>query len=161
MPFKVNDLMIDVTSAKAAGAQPQCYNRTIICHLQCTIVGTVCALQCSHIPSICYLACSHLPTVICHYGCTYLPSIHPCYVGPTVITPTCPGTPIVDPQQFEDPAVLKERLQASLDALEQQQKAADEALKPQTVADVEMLETKLTEALATLRTQKAELQKKK
>ncbi len=161
MPFKVNDLMIDVTSAKATGAQALCIQGTQLCHFQCTIAVTICQFQCSHVVSICYLGCSHLPT-ICHFGCTfYQPSYYTCQFGPTYFTPTCPGTPVIDPQQIGDPAVLKERLQASLEALEQQQKAAEEALKPQTLADVEMLETKLTEALTTLRAQKAELHKKK
>lgn len=151
MTFKVKDLMIDISSATA---QFGCTHHTA-CAGQ-TLVG-------------CYYYCSHLAFSICHFGCTnYFPSI--CTHGSVTVTITCPGTLVTDTSpifqtlpQLSGPALgnLKEQLKQALELAERQEAGQAEALKPQTVADAEMLEKKLGEALEELRTRKAELQKKK
>jgi hypothetical protein len=154
MPFKVKDLMIDVTSVSPA---LQCHP-TFICQLGCTVAI-----------SGCHLGCSYIAFSACHFGCSfYLPSI--CQAGSITVTLTCPGSLITDTgpilqtiPQLSGLALgnLKEQLKQALEAAEKQQAVEAEALKPQTVADVEMLESKLTGALEELRARKAELQKKK
>ena len=155
MPFKVKDLMIDVSSA---------LNPALQCH-----PTLICQLGCSQLLSGCHLACTYVAFSACHFGCTYyLPSI--CQAASITVTLTCPGSLVTDTgpilqtiPQLSGQALgtLKEQLKQALDAAEKQQAAEAEALKPQTVADVEMLESKLTAALEELRARKAELQKKK
>ena len=153
MPFKVKDLMIDVTSAGALQCHP-----TLICNFGCTVVY-------SH----CYLACTYVAFSACHYGCSFYSPTW-CHYGSVTVTLTCPGslvtdtTPIIQTiPQLGGEALgnLKEQLKQALDAAEKQQAAQVEASTPQTVADVEMLEGKLIAALEELRVRKAELQKKK
>jgi hypothetical protein len=145
MTFKVKDLMIDVSSATA---QIQCPNHTLIaCHFYCTYVVS-----------------------FCHYGCTfYYPSV--CGFGSITVTQTltCPGSipdtsPIIQTiPQFSGPALanLKDQLKLALDLAERQEAAQAESQQLQTVADAEMLEKKLHEAIDDVRARKAELQKKK
>lgn len=145
MTFKVKDLMIDVSSATA---QIQCPNHTqILCRFYCTYVVS-----------------------FCHYGCTfYYPSV--CGFGSVTVTPTitCPGS-IPDTTyvfqtipQASGPALanLKDQLKQALDLAERQEAAEAESQQVQTVADAEMLEKKLHEAIEDVRARKAELQKKK
>ena len=144
MTFKVKDLMIDVSSATA---QIQCPNFTLIaCHFYCTYVVS-----------------------FCHYGCSvYSPTF--CAFGSITHTVTCPGslvtdtTPIIQtiPQVGgEALANLKDQLKLALDLAERQQAAQAESQQLQTVADAEMLEKKLNEAIDDVRARKAELQKRK
>jgi hypothetical protein len=154
MPFKVKDLMIDVTSVTGA---LQCHP-TLICHVGCT-----------NIVSGCHYYCSYLAFSACHFGCSfYQPSF--CQYGSVTVTLTCPGTLVTDTTPIiqtipqlggEALGNLKEQLKQALELAEKQQAGEAEALKPQSVADVEMLEKKLGEALEELRARKAELQKKK
>jgi hypothetical protein len=105
---------------------------------------------------------------VCQYGCTFhLPSI--CQAGSLTITcfasqgPTDPTTPIIQATpQLSGPVLggLKQQLKEALTAVEKQEAAEAESLKPQTLADVEMLEKKFSEAQEELRARKAELQKK-
>jgi hypothetical protein len=145
MTFKVKDLMIDVSSATA---QIQCPNFTLIgCHFYCTYVISV-----------------------CHYGCSfYYPSF--CAFGSVTVTQTitCAGS-IPDTTyvfqtipQASGPALanLKDQLKQALDLAERQEAAQTESQQVQTVADAEMLEKKLNEAIEDVRARKAELQKKK
>lgn len=153
MPFKVKDLLVDVTSV--AGTIQQCHP-TLICKLGCTIQAF----------SGCFQFCTYPFQSICHLGCTnHIPSI--CYTG-SHFTVTCGATWQTDPiiqatPQLSGPvlATLKEQLKQALDVAEKQTVAENEAMQPQTVADVEMLEKKLGEALEELRARKAELNKKK
>ena len=152
MTFKVKDLMIDISSATVA--QIGCTHHTLCAGH--TLVG-------------CHLYCSQLAFSICHFGCTnHFPSI--CTHASVTVTFTCPGTLVTDTTpifqtlpQLSGPALgnLKEQLKQALELAERQEVSQAEALKPQTVADAEMLEKKLGEAIEELRTRKAELQKKK
>ena len=139
--FKVKDLMIDVTSVQQAQI---CVNFTRICYFQCTF----------------QITCNFFHSQICRFGCTVFNTPIPCVAGTTItFTPTCPGS--VDPPFQVDPATLKEQLQAQLAAVEAAEKAVNDQLQPQTVADVDMLTQKLTEAMEALKARKAELQKGK
>jgi hypothetical protein len=146
MTFKVKDLMIDVSSATA---QIQCPNHTLIaCHFYCTYVIS-----------------------FCHYGCSfYFPSY--CAFGSVTVTQTittCPGsipdtTPIIQTiPQVGGPVLanLKDQLKQALDLAERQEAAQAESQQLHTLADAEMLEKKLNEAIEDVRARKAELQKKK
>lgn len=155
MAFKVKDLMIDVTSA-TGGLQGQ---PAILCRVGCTYVAF----------TGCHLACTYLAISGCHFGCSfYYPSL--CTFGSVTVTQTCPGSlvtdtgPILDTiPQLSGEALghLKDQLKVALDLAEKQQAAETAAQTPQTVADVEMLEKKLGEALDDLRARKTELNKKK
>jgi hypothetical protein len=147
MPFKVKDLMIDVTSKAALTPAVQCHPTVIFCHFGCTVLVS------------CHFACSFQGPSLCHFGSQTI-----------TFTITCPGslvtdtTPIIQATpQLEGPQVanLKDQLKQALDAAERQQAAIDQNLQPQSVADVEMLEGKLGEALAELKARKAQLQQKK
>ena len=151
MPFKVKDLMVDVTSA--TGPYLQCYP-TYICHWGCTYYGySGCHFYCTHVH---FSGCGLTLQVECQNGSV-----------PVVL---CPGslvtdtTPIIqNTPQFSGPSLvnLKEQLKLALAAAEKQTAIESETLKPQTLADVEMLEKKMGEALEELRARKAELHKKK
>ena len=105
--------------------------------------------------------------------------------GPIIIasTPCCGGgaslpgggpiwfpiqfnTPIWNPVDFNTAAnevtktygSLKEYLRAALEQVETRENVTQEGQKPQTVAEIEMLEEKLTGALDELRARKAKLQ---
>ena len=144
MTFKVKDLMIDISSATAQVA-------------------------CAHTLIGCHFYCSQLVFSYCHFGCSFhFPSI--CTHGSVTPTITCPGTLVTDTTpifqtlpQLSGPALgnLKDQLKQALELAERQELGQAEALKPQTVADTEMLEKKLGEALEEVRARKAELQKKK
>ena len=117
-------------------------------------------------------------TIACHFrtcsGCTLAitrlcdngPTLIPCNLG--TCAATCgftgdPGTPVYqgDPQGIAvQLAAVKAQLQQELAAVETQQKAVAEVLKPQSAAEVEELQGKLRDAIAELDKQKQELQKK-
>ena len=158
MAFKVKDLMIDVSAA--AGALPD--QAALYCRFGCTYYAAF---------SGCHLACTYLAFSGCHYGCSFaFPSY--CHYGSVTvtITQTCPGSLVTDTgpilqtiPQLGGEALgnLKEQLKTALEMAEKQQAAEVQSQTPQTVADVEMLEKKLGEALDELRARKSELQKKK
>lgn len=145
MTFKVKDLMIDVSSATAQLACPA--HSLIGCHFHCSFAAI----------SFCHFGCSFFFPSICTHAS----------INPTI---TCPGTLVTDTtpifqtiNQLSGPALgnLKEQLKQALELAERQETASAEALRPQTVADAEMLEKKLGEAIEEVRARKAELQKKK
>ncbi len=155
MPFRVKDLMMDVTSA--AGAQTNLQ----WCHLNNSIIN--CGLICSAVPSVCHCTFHH---TFCYLGCTAIPTIITCPFG-TRITVTCPGTivtdptgPVYTPVAQQELAATKERLKQELAMAEAQEKALADSMQPQTVADADALEKQLTEALEEVRARKADLQKK-
>lgn len=103
----------------------------------------------------------------CHFGCSiWITEI--CRIGPTFIAcqfATCAPTVIdpftvpVDPESAASQlAAVKAHLQQELAAVEKQEQTVSEALRPQTVADVEELQGKLREAIADLDKRKQELQ---
>jgi len=107
-------------------------------HLACSAIAACSARICSVIPSICN--------------------------NPTLVT--CPGgsfvTPGPDPGPVEMATTLgelKAQLQQQLAAVEEQEKATAESLKPQTVAEVDDLQAKLQGAMDELKTRRAELEK--
>jgi hypothetical protein len=156
MPFKVKDLMIDLTTQGKIrnDCQP-----TLACRVGGTVTTPVCGLHCSIIPTVqlCgFYATLHPTTTICGFAGT-LPCLATCLGSETPWTPVLQGDPQTGVQQG---ASLKEQLQAALQQVEAQEKTTEESLKPQSVADVEMLEKKLNEALDELRVRKTELQKK-
>lgn len=58
-----------------------------------------------------------------------------------------------------DLAILKERLKIALAELEARERVVEESLRPKSLADVELLEQKLTAALEELRATKVRLQR--
>jgi hypothetical protein len=160
MPFKVKNLMVDVPSATTAAANLKATLtvQTVTIHPTATI--------------FCHIGCTQPTFITCHFACSF---ISPCTfhtlvtcqfhsLPTTTITHTTCGfsvepTTIIG-QVPQSTPVVKEQLQQALAAVEAQQAAAEESLKPQSLEDVEMLEKHLTEALAELKTQKADLQKK-
>jgi hypothetical protein len=57
-------------------------------------------------------------------------------------------------------SALKEQLNQQLAEVEKQEKATEESLRPQSVAQVDELQTKLEAALEELKSQRAELEQK-
>jgi hypothetical protein len=56
-------------------------------------------------------------------------------------------------------SALKEQLRQQLDEVERQEKAIEESLRPQTVAEVDNLQKKLQDAMEELRKLRPELEK--
>lgn len=135
MPFKIKDLMIDVTSIPKACIGGTVCNPTFACHFgtcgHCSVIISFCGFNCSYAVSVC--ACSHFGSA--------------CPTGSIA----CPGGsifPTTTPYQVEiDPAVLKAQLQAALTAVEEREKQINDSLMVKTLADAELLEGKLSEAL--------------
>lgn len=109
------------------------------------------------------LACSGLAcsVVACSRVCSLVPTICP---NPTFVT--CPGgsfvTPGPDPGPVEIASTLEElkaQLKQQLAAVEEQEKATAESLKPQTVAEADDLQAKLQGAMDELKARRAELEK--
>ena len=148
MPFKVKDLMIDLSAQKA----PQ----LPLCRIGCTRVISYCLFTCSGDPTVNTCRYFESTIVTCRYGITNITCIGgSCGFSEDTIDTI--DTIYEDPTQV---SALKEKLKSALEKVEAHEKTVAENLKPQTVADVEMLETKLNEALAELKSRKTELQKK-
>jgi hypothetical protein len=78
------------------------------------------------------------------------------------LTPCHPAVTNTGPLDFftvEDLDVLKEELRRELGHVETRLAQREAELKPQTVAEVEELESKLTEALEALRERREEIEK--
>ncbi len=164
MPFRVKDILIDVLLP-----QPCAFHTTILCHHFCT-----------HIPSFCHVGCTfqitchfHHSVIPCGLHCTHLWSgcqfqTFPC-PGGSIVCPggsiACPGGSacggsILDPGLL-DPAVIKERMKAEMAAAQAMEETMAEAMRPQTLEQVDLLEGKLKEALEDLSKRRDELRKKK
>ena len=152
MAFKVKDLMIEVMGGIpyiTGTVRPPC---------MCTSPTRPCL--CSNwrtpIPTCVYNATTRRPvaceagTVGC--GASWDPTT-PVFQTETIIQ----QTPVL---QQEEIAPLKEQLKAALELVEKQEAAINEQLQPKTLEDVNLLESKLTEALGELRVQKAALERK-
>jgi hypothetical protein len=72
----------------------------------------------------------------------------------------CPGGSVFEPIGPEGLAALKAQLRLALEQVEAQEKDLAERMAPQTVEDVEALETQLQEALEELRERKETLRKR-
>jgi hypothetical protein len=79
---------------------------------------------------------------------------------------TCPGGSFVPPGTDPGPVEiattlgeLKAQLQQQLAAVEEQEKATAESMRPQTVAEVDDLQAKLQGAMDELKARRAELEK--
>ncbi len=93
--------------------------------------------------------------------CSAIPTICP---NPTFVT--CPGGSFVTPGPDPGPVEiatslgeLKAQLKQQLAAVEEQEKATAESLKPQTVAEVDDLQAKLQGAMDELKARRVELEK--
>ncbi|MBL8219718.1 MAG: hypothetical protein JNL62_10835 [Bryobacterales bacterium] len=166
MPFRVKDILIDVL-------QPQpCPNHTLItCHFHCTHLISChfgCSLQIScHFGCSLQISCQYHSLVTCHLYCTQVGSICP---GGSIVCPggsiACPGGSIacggsIFEQTPVDPAVIRERMKAEIAAAQAAEEVLAEAMRPQTLEQVDLLEGKLKEALADLGRRREELSKKK
>jgi hypothetical protein len=148
MAFKVKDLMIDV----AGVAQANILTISLRC---CTLYRTY--------PCFCTVFRTPINTCLInattiHYtpgGCGVSEDpTSPIYQTETIMQ-QIPGLT----QQEITP--LKEQLKAALELAEKQEAAINEQLQPKTLEDVNLLEGKLTEALAHIKAQKADLEKKR
>jgi len=179
--FKVKDLMINVLPA--AGEALPCIQGTLPCAqgpIFCTHV-TVCGLctnhtcGCTRCTVILSCGCTALTcgcsrctaflscgcTVISRFGCSVLSACTPCGSAISQITPPGPGIPGPGPESsFETLTALKAQLKQQLAEVESQQKAVEESLRPQTVAEVDELQSKLEAAIEELKARRAELTKK-
>ena len=179
--FKFKDLVINVLPeqdpAKPADAQ---LNIQACAFQSCACVTRSPVVSCGPVPSCGLTPCAHCASRVCTYipSCVCASGI--CSYNPTCVCasnpPTCPCvsricsayTPIYSPmcQTFDpgdpiDLVTLKEQLKQAVAQLEEQERAAEEALKPQTVAEVEQFEQKLNDALGELKNIKEDLRKRK
>jgi hypothetical protein len=153
MSFKVKDLMIDLT---APGTIHDNCQPAVVCRVGCTLFTNVCEFQ-SSVP---------LPFTICGFNSSFSRR-DACDAGGTQIrTPWTTATMHTETIQHTVPlglqplGSLKKYLNAALQEVDGREKTMEESLKPQSVAAVEMLEEKLSEALDELRARKTELRKK-
>jgi hypothetical protein len=156
MPFKIKDLMIDVTTESTARPAGTLCNPTFICRLGCTGLTQVCGFYCTFIT---HDTCRFNFTNICGFANTHITCVLGSCVGYSEITTWTWQLTTPQVGGVEQFGALKEQLKAALEAAETQEKAMQDSLKPQTTAEVDMLEKKLTEALEDLHARKAELKK--
>lgn len=150
-----------------------------LCGLPSHCGPTFCAIptQCAG-GTICPVAVSQCGAIVSHCGGTptfcAIPSncgivlsqcgaATPCGALPSLCGPCSAGT-VFDPTIVEgDPAAglaaLKEQLKQAVTNVETQEAALNESLLPQTVAEAEDLEKRLTAALEEVKARKAQLQK--
>jgi hypothetical protein len=130
-------------------------------HNACSILAcshNACTFQaCSHL-ACSNLACSHLAcsfNACSHNACSFIACSNPSFYEPC-------GLSFIDPTKIGNPEhlkMLREQLRQQLEAVDNQEKAIDESLKPQTLDQVKQLEQQLTGALEELRAQRAQLEK--
>jgi hypothetical protein len=133
MPFKIKDLMIDVTTTADRGIEN---------FIPCRLPSVYCRYPTVQ-PCFAYTHCVNFSCP----GLSYLP----CQFGsvtPTIFTPT--GCGISEEPTGPGPVdlgSLKEQLRAQLAAVEAQEQAAEAASRPQTREQAADLEEKLKSAL--------------
>src|SRR5262249_5903661 len=136
--------------------QPCSHACTFACTFACT---AACTFACTH---ACTGACTHFCTVICTQMCTICSEITctGCSHKPT----TCHPVSILPPQEGEAAlsslAALKDQLKQQIAAVEEQEKAIDATLQPQTVSQVDQLLAKLQDAMEDLKKQRVTLAQK-
>jgi hypothetical protein len=185
--FKVTDLMIKVLPQgqqcllgdSGCGCSP-CTDGPTPCNPSCA-GGPSCACSCTN---ACTGTCTGGCTVTCGATCGCTNGCSNCSAGCT--SPTCgcsvcsgqctcsghpscsPGSHLTEAQVAQAPedrfaglSALKEQLKQQLAAVEKQHSAAEESLRPQTVAEVDDLQKKLEAALDELKARRTELEQKK
>ena len=179
MAFKVKDLMINVLPA--AGEALPCVQGTVVCvqilctHVSvcgactnrsvCTYCTVVMSCGCS-IVSCRFVSCgcTHCTVILscgCSIGSCGCSAVSPCTPLASLITAPGPGVPGPSPESsFETLTALKAQLKQQLAEIESQQKAVEESLRPQTVAEVDELQSKLEAAIEELKARRTELTKK-
>jgi hypothetical protein len=160
VPFKIKDLMIDITSLRKPNiGGTVCPQFSVLCgpcsvSIHCghcsfvvscafgcsAAISATCGHQCSFLPTPCF-GCSVAITNPCHLHCTHIGSQCPGGTGP------CGFSIVTTPFQELDPTLLKEQLKEALKLAEEREKALNENLAVQTLADAELVEGKLAEAL--------------
>ncbi len=156
MAFKLKDLMIDVLpagrpqfgTACATHTIAPCINNSHLC-VNPSFCAYPSAVQCTlHSLTV----CPNLSGIYCPYGSIV--------VTTTILTTGCGGS--IDPTyvlggQQVDLATLKEQLRAALTQVEEQERAAEAAARPQTQEQAADLEAKLEGALEEVRSMKKTL----
>lgn len=144
--FKIKDLMVNLNPGQAVELQPHFCWRFHSCwyYQSCWHFHSCWNLQ------SCWHVISRYETIL---DC---PNISR-FVTP--VSPRCPDptpTIVVDPTviDVQDLAALKGQLQAQLAQIEAQEQAANEAMRPKTLDEVNQLEEQLQGALAELREMK-------
>jgi hypothetical protein len=185
--FKVTDLMIKVlpqglqclVGDSGCGCSP-CTDGPTPCHPSCPD-NVSCACSCTN---GCTGTCTGGCTVTCGATCGCTNGCSGCSAGCTSPTCGCSGCsggctcsgpshqcgpeshlPLARVAQapedrFAGLSALKEQLKQQLAAVEKQHGAAEESLRPQTVAQVDDLQKKLEAALEELKARRTELQPK-
>lgn len=135
--------------------QPPCPANTVICGNSCFLNTTVtcgCTVRTWCGAFTCLVTGGCGPITCLGTGC-----VAGSCAGTEVCTPTIDPGPWRSQEQF---AAIKEQLKQALAEVEREEKAAEEKLRPQTVAEVDSLQKRLREALSDLDKRKQELEKK-
>jgi hypothetical protein len=139
--------------------------------LACSHTVSICQAACSftHPTPICFQNCSFTVTTICHTACSNPISprceelcsfaLTVCQAGCTFHIPSIQG-PVGPEDPVERLAAVRAQLEAALAQVKEQEEAQAEAMAPQTVEQVDLLVTKLQEALTALEARRAQLQQK-
>jgi len=139
--FQIRDLMVSINATAHTLQHTVCVNYTDICHWGCSIFNT---------PIFCQFGCTNHITPICQGGCSVVPSIH-CGI---TIRDWHTTTPIqIEIEDFQEAELAG--FKANLAELQQY---VDQKLK-RTPAELDALETKLSEAINEVRAQRESLGK--
>ena len=144
--FKVRDLMINVVQEGQA-LQQECPLNSFCPNNTCGFTIILCLLPTNPCGG-CTLNIT-VPCGPCSLGNT-CGSIGPCTLGFSL----APGL-----RQAGDLGALKQELKRVLGEIEAQERALDDSLQPQTLADIELLEEKITLGLKELQSRKEQLQR--
>ena len=167
MVFKSKELMIVLQQQEAVKCAQTCigasclnaalsaiqlcrFNQPTLCRCASHPITCLCATH----PITCFCL-TRGPSCYCvtmQVSCQCLSIPHTQYYA----SPDC-GTPDPGPLDYGQ---LREQLQQTLKAVEQQEKAADELLQPQTLEEAELLEAKMKDALAEIGRIKENLRKR-
>lgn len=180
--FKVTDLMIKVLPqgpgcffGPSAGCGP-CTEGPSACHPSCGD-NVSCACSCTNgCTGTCTGGCSGVSCGACsHHACTCSTGCSSPTCGCSGCSGGCTCSHSCGPQSHlplarvaqapEDRlaglSALKEQLKQQLAEVEQQHSAAEEGLRPQTIAQVDELQKKLESALEELKARRTELEQRK
>jgi hypothetical protein len=146
--FKIKDLMINIMPEAGPG-QGDCF-----CTIgPCSDAGCTgpCSVGCTPAASLTQQTCQ---------GC--IP-----FLGTPIFETPFLGTPVFATPatfgiagQLQELTLLKAQLKRALQQIDAQERSAQAQMEPKSLEEVEILETKLSEALDEVRARKAELEKK-